>query len=85
MAVANSCNFTFIFTYSYSALSFVAEFYVKLNFSKSSYSFEENKGSAKITLILSKAYPSSFNLLIISAALIPTLTEKGECVCMCVH
>ena len=66
-------------------LSFVAEFYVKLNFSESKYSFEENSGSAKITLILSEPFSSSFNLSIISAAITPTVTDKGECVCKYVH
>ena len=83
MAIANSCNFAFLSNYAVCMLSFVAEFYVKLNFIESKYSFEENSGSAKITLILSEPFSSSFNLSIISAAI--TVTDKGECVCKYVH
>ena len=61
---------------------FVIEFYAKLRFSQTKYSFKENSGSAKITLVLSKPLSSGFDITMISAALTPTLTNKGEHIIM---
>ena len=63
-------------------LLFVKEFYAKLRFGNRNYIFNESSGLANITLVLSKPVSSSFNLTIISASLIYSLSDKGEVICI---
>ena len=75
------CNLWIVYVLDIRVLilsSFVIEFFVQLKFSKHEYSFKENSGLVKITLVLSKPLSSGFDITIISAALTPTFSNKGE-------